>query len=196
MCDVTLSRPRQRAKICVWVCCLRTWLYLWRVPFFCTHETSVMRKRNAPQQMPPLRVGRTCLLAAQSDVCLSCATDTRQIPHIYERQLEGVQLKSYVLTGRGPVTLIESFSRACYVRNYKEWHCTMRDSTTQTEGTVGNRIHPLKQLSFLQARLWWMFTDDSGNVKYVKYAELGSVVSPNSSVSVVTRLCDYFFSYG
>jgi hypothetical protein len=63
------------AKICVWVCCLRTWLYLWRASF-CTHEASVMRKRNAPQQMPPLRVGRTYLLAAQSDVCLSCATDT------------------------------------------------------------------------------------------------------------------------
>ena len=64
-----------------------------------------MRKRNAPQQMPPLRVGRNCLLAAQSDVCLPCATDTSQILHIYERQLEGVQLKSYVRTGRGPVTL-------------------------------------------------------------------------------------------
>jgi hypothetical protein len=80
------------AKICVWVCCLRTWLYLWRVP--CTHGTIVMRKRNTPQQMPLLRVGRNCLLAAQSDVCLSCGADTWQVPHIYERQLEGVQLKS------------------------------------------------------------------------------------------------------
>jgi hypothetical protein len=37
-----------------------------------------------------------------------------------------------------------------------------------------------------------MFPDDSGKVKY-KYDELGSVVSPNSSVSVVTRLCVEFF---
>jgi hypothetical protein len=93
-----------------------------------------------------------------------------------------------VLTGRRPVTLIESFSRACYVRNCKEWHYTTRDSSTQTERTVGKGIHPQKQSAFLQARLCWMFPGESGKVKY-KYDELGSAVSPNSSVSVVTRLC-------